>query len=179
MVGIPFKISGTMYSSAGRAAFLLSQEGRQYTLRLGYVLRGTGETLLPETLLDDWGHEVAGAELYHWVGQNAAQFPRAELFGLDIGGRPWQCFLREVDLTASYPCFVFEDPSKAALTSSVQITDILVPATGVGHQTQQPPPGNIPFPLRRADATWWLVDRFSIGRPGFDFFSSLETDESG
>ncbi len=167
-----------MFSDGDRAAFLLATGGRQRTLRLGFVLQGTGDILFPETLLDDWGHEIGGVELYSWVRANAWQFPRAELFGLDPNGRPQQYFLRELDLTAGYVCWVSENSSASGLRDGVRLTEILVPDAAAGHRKRNKAPARIPFPLREADVDWWTVDRAITQKPGYDFYRRLEADEN-
>lgn len=178
MVGIPFRTAGVLYRADQRAALLLSVGAGYYTVRLGYVMRGTGQTLLPETLLDDWGHEVGGVDLYLWVKENGAHFPRAELFGLDGSGRAMQCFLRELDLTAGYACRVYEDSTRAAIKDGVELTAILVPVSGSGQQRQREAPAKIPFPLRDAHVEWWTVALTVAQDPKYDFFRTLEQDES-
>lgn len=178
MPGIPFKTLGSLISDGVQTALLLSFGGKHQVLRLGFVLRGTEETLLPETLLDDWGHEIRGADLYLWVRENAVHFPRAELFGFDLNGQPSQCFLRDLDLTASYTCYAFADSSAASLKDGRQLTQILVPATTARQLRKSEVPAEISFPLSDAAVEWWTVDRAAAQRPDFDFFRMLEEDEN-
>jgi hypothetical protein len=178
MIGIPFTAVGTVYEDDRRTALLLSIGSTHYTLRLGFIVRGTEKTFLPETLLDDWGHEIGGAALYLWVKENAEHFPRAEIFGLDLTGQPRQCFLRELDLTAKYACYVFQDSTAAAVEEGNQLTEILVPATVTGHRRMPEAPAKVPFPLRDANVEWWTVDRAIAQVAEYDFFRRLEQDES-
>jgi hypothetical protein len=156
MIGIRFKTTGRLNRTGERTTLLLTQDGRQYTLRLAFVLRGTEEKILPESLLDDWGHEISGLELYKWVKENATHFPRAELFGHDIDGRSQQCFMRELDLTAGYPLYVYEGDN-APLISGERLHAILLLGERTGRHLTAPPE-NISFPLREAAVEWWLVN---------------------
>jgi hypothetical protein len=178
MASIAFRTNGTLCKADERAALLLSPHGSRHTLRLGYVLRGTEEAILPETLLDDWGHEISGLDLYKWVWENALHFPRAELFGVDLAGRLRQCFIRDLDLSARYPCYVFADPSKAALAAGIQLTEILVPSAHVGLLRQERAPETISFPLSVAEVGWWLVNEVAALRPDYDFYEALEENGS-
>lgn len=175
MPGVAFKVTGAILFDGERADLLLRQDGREYTLRLGFVLRGTEEPFLPESLLDDWGHEIKGADLYRWVKENASHFPRAELFGHDLRGRPQQCFIREVEVTARYACFLFDSPN-TPLQDGLRIGGILLPADVSGRQKYGEPPAKIPFPLREADVEWWAVDLAQIGRSGVDSYNALDRD---
>jgi len=155
MTGIRFRTTGKLNRTGEGMTLLLTQEGKQYILRLAFVLRGTEERILPESLLDDWGHEISGFELYKWVKENATHFPRAELFGRDIDGRPQQCFIRELDLTAGFTLYAYEGDD-APLSSGERIHAILL----FGEETERQltaPPERISFPLREAAVEWRLV----------------------
>jgi hypothetical protein len=178
MVGIPFKTAGILFSDGQRMALFMSADGVHYTLRLGFVLRGTEETLLPQTLLDDWGHEIHGLDLYLWIRENATHFPRAELFGSDLSGQPRQCFIRELELTAGYICLAYENPSSAAMKGATRLTDILVPIPGAGQKKLKEAPAKIPFPLRDAAVEWWAVDSATMQGSMVDFSRMSEKDES-
>lgn len=176
MPGISFKVVGRLFTGDERRALLLTRAGRPYTLRLGLVLQGEEELLLPESLLDDWGHEIRGIELYQWVRENALHFPRAELFGFDRGGRPQQRFIRELDVTVKHPCFIYEN-SNVAFERGVQVTDILLPRQITERQKQRQTPADVAFPLSQSDVQWWLVEDRLARRPDYDFFD--QSDEEG
>jgi hypothetical protein len=178
MPGIPFKVAAKHLTDGERHALLLTDDGSRCLLRFGYLRRGTGDVFLPETMLDDWGHEIGGVALYHWVGENATHFPRAELFGFDRAGRPQQCFVRELDLTASYICLAYSDAS-TTLTEGVRIDAVLLPATGTSRRRLERAPDNISFPLRKAEVKWWLVEPTAVGTAGDGLYRLLEADESG
>ncbi|MGD2078864.1 MAG: hypothetical protein PVH18_10800 [Chloroflexota bacterium] len=177
MSGIPFSTVGKLFTKNEQAALLLTPEGRRYTLRLGLVVRGAEEIVLPEILLDDWGHQIGGLALYQWVEQNAPHFPRAELFGFDLRGQDRQYFIRDLDLTAKYACYLYEAPS-SAIADGTQLTSILLPVAHPGQRARTEPPADVSFPLANADLRWWLVQETLAGRPEYDFYSQLQTDES-
>jgi len=157
MNGIRLKTLGKLESKGERAALLISQNGKTYILRLAYVLRGTDARFFPESVLDDWGHEISGSELYQWVRENEVYFPRAELFGHDIKGKPRQCFLRELDLAAGLPLYVFEEAS-APLNSGLQVHAILLVDKESSQRQLSVAPARISYPLRGATVEWWLVN---------------------
>jgi hypothetical protein len=178
MPGIPFTVTGRLFTNGEQTALLLSHEGDRHLLRLGYIFRGSEEIFLPETLLDDWGHEVRGVELYRWVKKNAEHFPRAELFGHDLTGQTVQCFMREIDLTARFGCYIYRHATDE-LSDGVALEAILVLAEDAEQRAVNEAPPNVSFPLRQADVKWGVVGSSLAQKPGYDFYRSLEGDESG
>ena len=162
MPAITLMVEGTLFAQDERAAFVWRPGARRYFMRLGFILRGSEVVLFPESLLDDWGHEIASVELYDWVSNNGLDFPRAEIFGYDLTGLPAQCFVREVDLMAGYACYFFESAG-AAMTSGVCANAILLPEPGSGRPQRVPVPAGIDAPLAEASVEWWVVD-FNVAR---------------
>lgn len=105
-----------------------------------FITRGDEIHIFPASVLDDWGQEIKGMELYEWVRENGEQFPRAELFGMDKNGRSIQEFLRGLEIYFRFPCYLHHADNHAPIN-----TIILPPAT----QRK-----NLPYPLRRVKVTW-------------------------
>lgn len=156
MAALSFCAGGCLVSDAGRLAFIFRPGDRPYSLRLGFILRGSEEVILPESLLDDWGHEIATTELYAWVRENGPHFPRAEIFGYDSEGRSKQAYIREVDLMASYVCYAF-DSADAPLSTGARLDAILLPMAGVVLPRRLASSRGIAAPLSGADVQWWAV----------------------
>jgi hypothetical protein len=112
------------------------------------------EGIFPAFLLDDWGQEIKSLELYEWVRENGAQFPRAEIFGIDRYGREVQAFLRELELFGKYPCYAYEDKA-APVTAGVLVAAVVAadPATGEPQRIKRP--AEVTGPLRYARVSWW------------------------
>jgi hypothetical protein len=126
-------------------------------LRYAYLLRETEASIFPAFILDDWGSEIRGLELYDWVAQFGDRFPRAEMFGFDLSGGERQYFLRELELHVRMRCYAYrakEDP----LSEGVLVRAILLPDSSVASpQRLRKRPLAIPQPLRSVNAKWWLV----------------------
>ena len=178
MPGISFRVTGKLFSDGERAALLLTDGGRRFNLRLGLVLHGSEEHFLPETLLDDWGHEIGGAELYHWVKENGPHFPRAELFGQDPSGQPQQCFVRDLDPTAKYICYIIHHDT-GAVDHAIRIDAIILPIENTSQRRLNLVPAHIPFPMRQADVVWWALDPELARRSAYNFFDNADNGESG
>ena len=157
MPAIFFKVEGTVLVAGKRVALMLHAEGDSHILRLGLVLRGTEEVILPESLLDDWGHEMATLELYTWLKENGTHFPRAEIFGYDLAGRARQCFVRELELLAGYPCYMYESPA-VAYGSGLLLEAILLPGAAGREPERLRSPAGVISPLAEANVQWWTVD---------------------
>jgi hypothetical protein len=177
MSGFVLWVEGTLFSRDEQAALMLRPGETQYALRLGFILRGSEEVILPESLLDDWGHELAAPALYEWVRENGLHFPRAEIFGFELNGRPGQCFVREVDLMAGYACFAFESED-APLASGIRLNAILIPRADSGPPRRLPAPAEISAPLSMAAAEWWSVDPAATGQPDLDYLDELDERRS-
>lgn len=168
MSTITFATVGRLLQDDQGAALLLQPDEREYAIRLGFILRGSEEIILPESLLDDWGHEIVARELYSWVSENGPHFPRAELFGFDPAGRRQQCFIREVDLVAGYASYVFES-ADAPLNTGLRLSAILVPGATGDAPKRISAPSSIAAPLSNAAVQWWSVDPAGVERSGISF----------
>ena len=113
-----------------------------------FITRGDEIHIFPVSLLDDWGTEIRGLQLYEWVRENGEQFPRAELFGMDKNGRSTQEFLRGLEIYFRFPCYLHPADSPLHI-GNIPIKTIILPAN-----TERK---NLPYPLRRANVTWKLT----------------------
>lgn len=125
-------------------------------LSYAFVTLGVEEHLLPNFILDDWGNEFQGLELYRWVGENGLQFPRAELFCVGLDGEERQHFLRELDLVARFPAYAF-DGEGAPIGSAVLLNAVLLVDDSVIEPTPGEAPEGMESPLRQARIDWWRV----------------------
>ncbi len=146
--------SGSIHIIDDVAVVVAGSEQDDLNLKFALVEYLEGNHLIPDSVLDDWGREIKGAALYSWIQENGLHFPRAEIFGHRPDGRPVQRFLREIDLSARYPCYAY-------LKLNTDIEDgILIRAIIRPNQTLgQPKLGGIPAPvpglLSMADIQWW------------------------
>ena len=177
MSAIALTVEGTIFSNDEHVAFMLRPGDKSHVFRLGFVLRGSEEALFPESLLDDWGHEIATVELYDWVRENGPRFPRAEIFGFDSKGRPAQCFVRDVDLMAGYACYIFE-LAGAAMTTGLPLDAILLPEPGFDRPRRLPSPAGIDPPLAGAGVTWWAVDPNAAVQLDLAFLDEMDNGQA-
>jgi hypothetical protein len=150
------RIRGRVHKVGEKAMLLLDERVAICYLAFALLERGTEREIFPESLLDDWGHEIKSLALYGWIQENGIHFPRAEIFGYDHAGNNIQCFLRDLDPSSKYPCYVFEDP-RQAITEGIQVVSIGL----LDNKAQQPvrtkrPPGT-ESPLNDANVRWWRV----------------------
>ncbi len=162
MKAISQHVQGKMLVEAHHAALLLrdaapaSLSAESLYLRYAYILQGTETSILPAFVLDDWGSEVRGLDLYQWVHQFGDQFPRAEMFGFKLNGGEIQCFLRELELYTRLLCYAY--PAKETpLAAGVAVEAILLPNESVTVPQRIERPQSIPRPLRSVKTSWWLV----------------------
>ena len=125
-------------------------------LRFAFVIMGTEAHLFPSFLIDDWGREVRGQALYTWVKENGNHFPRAEIFGFDQPGNSVQYFVRELELYAKLPAYVYPDRS-IAVTEGKLLSAILLPDESVTVPEKIKRPSHLKRPLASARVTWWQV----------------------
>lgn len=126
-------------------------------LTYAFITHGPEHHILPSVLLDDWGKEIGGLELYRWIEENGQMFPRAEVFGIDPSGGKTQYFLRDLELTAKYPLYAFSGKD-VATDSAVFVRAVLLPDDKIDEPQRVAPPGDIAWPLRRAAVEWWRVN---------------------
>jgi hypothetical protein len=125
-------------------------------LRFALILMGTEYHLFPSVLIDDWGGEVRGLTLYEWVRENGNQFPRAEIFGFNQHGASVQYFLRELELYARLPAYVYPD-RETPLEEGRLLSAILLPDEAVGAPKKIKRPSQLKRPLASARVSWWQV----------------------
>lgn len=142
---------------SAHAVYLLGAESAEHVY-LAYALTTLGpeDLMLPKVLLDDWGNEKTGTQIYEWIRENGNQFPRAEVFAVGIDGRERQHFLRDLELYITYPVYALPTPTSAA-TSAVAIAVVLIPDSSVTAPTRTERPATIGAPLRWGRVSWWLV----------------------
>lgn len=129
-----------------------------HVLRYAFIVRGpdTGDHIFPALILDDWGREIRSLNLYRWVRENGDRFPRAEIFGLERDGRETQCFVRELELYARLPCYVFANV-ESSIASGSRVAAVFLPDDSVEKPRRIKEPKDIEQPLRRAMVTWWKI----------------------
>lgn len=148
----------------GRAALILrqpkpdSETTAVLSLRFAFVTRGPGggDHIFPSFILDDWGREIRSLALYDWVRENGQRFPRAEIFGFERDGRETQCFLRELELYARLPCYVYRSADQP-VAEGLRLDAILLPHDSVQRPLRIEKPDGIERPLRAAWVTWWQI----------------------
>lgn len=159
------RVSGQLLEEAGengRLALLLMDPKPEpdaadlLIMRFAFVLMGTEAHLFPSVLIDDWGSEVRGLALYEWVRENGNHFPRAEIFGFDRHGGSAQYFVRELELYAKLPAYVFPDRN-TSLAEGKLLSAILLPDASVSAPTKIKRPSQLKRPFASARVTWWQV----------------------
>ncbi len=162
MKAIRFHVYGKILAGNGRFALLLLEENPKTEtadslyLRFPFVVQGSEELVFPAFLLDDWGGEVKGAGLYAWFVDYSAQFPRAELFGFTLDGSQTQLFLRDLEIYAKLPCYVYL-PGQLEVRQGTLVNAILLPdpAATTPQKIKRPLQMKRPFALARL--SWWQV----------------------
>jgi len=158
-------LTGGLWLRQGRAAVLLDEsEGTPVWLRYALVTLGVEEHILPAFLLDDWGKERRGPDLYAWIREHGMHFPRAEVFGLNLDGVEEQLFLRELELYVNLPAYAVLDP-RAPVSAGVPVEAVCLARTGAIRSIQ--PPARIRPPLCHIRAAWWQGDAGSLLRAGY------------
>ncbi len=139
-----------------RALLLLDQTQKLY-LRFALTELNSGEHVFPESVLDDWGKEIKNLSMYRWMGDNGIQFPRAELFGYYLDDIPVQRFLRELDLTRYYVCYVYTSKSQP-LKTGIVVSDVVESVGGVREPKSMSAPEHMGYPMIEAELRWWSAD---------------------
>ena len=146
----------------GRLALLLTdpkpktESEASLWLRFAFVTLGVEQHLFPGFLIDDWGGEVRSLPLYRWVQENGNQFPRAEIFGFERNGTSVQYFVRELELYAKLPCYVYPN-RQTLLADGVLLDAILLPESTISQPEKIKRPSHLRRPLAAARVTWWHV----------------------
>ena len=156
MAAMRQRINAKLINTGDRAVLLLDDKAQPVYLCYALIVRESEVEIYPESLLDDWGHEINSLYLYEWIQENGLQFPRAEIFGFDSKGKRKQYFLRELDLMARYPCYVFES-NQTPITGGVLIEAILIPKQHIIQPKRIKRPHEVVGPLHDARASWWQV----------------------
>jgi hypothetical protein len=139
------------------AALLLDPAADALFLRYAFVERTSEQHVFPESVLDDWGHEMGTLSLYDWVFENGVHFPRAEVFGFAPDGAKRQRFLRELDLSGGLVCYAYDQPNCSyAEGSIVEVVLIADPGSDIPRRTIRP--HDVTGPLAHAQVTWWSVN---------------------
>ena len=156
------RVQGKLWQARERVALLLQEQSPEKEgasllfLRFAFVLRGTETHVFPSFLLDDWGAEVRSLKLYRWVREFGEQFPRAEVFGVTQGGVETQFFLRDIELYAKLPCYVYERKG-TPIFEGVLLDTVLLPTEGIMVPKRIKRPLSIKRPLRSARVNWWEI----------------------
>ena len=157
-------VHGRLWQDNGRSALLLTdpkpaeQTAVSLYLRFALIVRGPEDHVLPALLLDDWGSEVRGLEIYRFIHEHGDEFPRAEVFGFDMDGSETQLFLRSLELSMRLPCYVYTSADEP-LADGARLHAILLPTPGVAQpqRLEGPPVDMFERPLRAARVSWWQV----------------------
>ncbi|GMQ77630.1 MAG: hypothetical protein BMS9Abin02_0118 [Anaerolineae bacterium] len=156
-MAVPLQIvSGRTVIDDDRALILLDDSGEVY-LRFALVELNSGAHVFPESILDDWGKEIRNFQIYRWLGENGIYFPRAELFGYGPDDKPVQKFIRELDLTRRFPCYVYLNRSDP-LSKGIIISDGVMETSGFPGPILIPNPENLSGLLKDAAIRWWSAD---------------------
>lgn len=164
MKAITHHVHGTLFQENGRSALLLKEINPQEEtadslyLRYALIIMGIENPVLPAFVLDDWGNEIKSLALYKWIREFGDQFPRAELFGFEMDGQETQHFLRELELYATWPCYLYTTPS-LPLYKGTLIDAVLLPQAKLlrPQRIKRPSSEKISQPLRSARVSWWQV----------------------
>lgn len=161
MSAIAEEVAGILLVEGSRTALVLIDRGQRVYLRYGLQTFVEDLVILPELVLDDWGREIRGLQLYGWVQESGQRFPRAEVFGYDPAGHRQQYFLREIDLMAKYPSYAYVSRDRP-ISEGRLLEAALVPApSGEGHRQRSRPP-DIAGPLRNGRVEWWEISQDEI-----------------
>ena len=150
------RIQGRIYHVDGNALVLMDDAANNCYLAFALLELGTEREIFPESLLDDWGHELKSLTLYGWIQENGIHFPRAEVFGFDREGNSTQCFLRDLDSLTRYPCYAFEERRQVISEGICVVALGLLNGKGERPVRTKKPPG-MELPLNNANVQWWLI----------------------
>ncbi|MCB8983047.1 MAG: hypothetical protein H6659_04440 [Ardenticatenaceae bacterium] len=164
MKAVKQHVHGRLIQANGRAALLLidlnptEETAVSLYLRYALVVMGPEDHVLPALLLDDWGNEIRGLEIYQFIREHGDDFPRAEVFGFDLDGSETQLFLRSLELHMRWPCYVYTSADEP-LAQGVRLHAVLLPTAGIDAPlaVDRPDEEAIARPLRAAQVNWWQV----------------------
>ena len=179
------RVSGRLLEEVGgngRAALLLTNPQAEanandvLVLRLAFVIMGTEAALFPSFLIDDWGGEVRGRALYDWVKENGSRFPRAEIFGFDLQGNSVQYFVRELELYAKLPAYIYPN-TETPLAEGKLLSAILLPDEAVESVEKIKRPSHLKRPLASARVSWWQLPA-TLAQFNFSLLDQTEAADS-
>lgn len=158
MAGLLQSIRGALFTHGDEALLLLGEPVETTNLYLAFslIVQGTESEFFPESLLDDWGHEITNLSLYEWIQKNGIHFPRAELFGSEWDGSSTQYFLRDLDLMANYPCYGFNNRDQP-ISDGIRVVAIGLVDSSVEQAQRINRPRQLDLPLRKAKVHWWRI----------------------
>ena len=156
-MAVPLQIVSGRIVIDGERALLLLDDSHEVYLRFALTELNSGAHVFPESILDDWGKEIRNFQIYHWLGENGIYFPRAELFGYGLDNRPVQRFIRELDLTGRFPCYVYLNRSDP-LSEGIIISDGVMATSGLRDPDLISTPANLSKLLKDAAIRWWSAD---------------------
>ena len=157
MADLKKSIRGNVHKDDGKALLVMDETAARSYFAFALLERRTEREIFPESLLDDWGHEIKSLALYGWIQENGLHFPRAELFGYDREGSSIQCFLRDLDLMTKYPCYVFGE-RKQALSEGIRVVAIGMPDPTLTQPERVKKLTEIEIPMSNANVFWWRID---------------------
>lgn len=140
-----------------RGALIVGPVEKLVFLSFTFRVLTAEEYILPESILDDWGHEITGLGLYEWVRQNGERFPRAEVFGYNLAGQARQFFVRELEFLGRYSCLGWSDEN-SPIRDALTIEAILVADQTADNLKQVPKPLLKSIPIKYADVGWWTFN---------------------
>ncbi len=171
------RVSGKIITGVGITALKLysfrpeSDSHDLICLRFAFVTRGRGDHIFPSFILDDWGREIRGLKLYEWVRENGERFPRGEIFGLEQDGRETQCFLRELELYARLPTYVYQSDEQTVSDGRL-LNAVFLSEESIDAPSQIRRPATIRGPMQSALVSWWRVP-LNIGPEGLSFLKVI------
>lgn len=167
MKPLTLQIKARRYIHKDNHAILLDDDAPSQPLRLALIIRGSEQHIFPALALDDWGREKKGAGLYKWLYEEGPRFPRAEVFGFDVAGVQTQIFLRDLELSFRYPCYLYKERD-APVQAGQRLHTIFIP--GTTKQTEPAkirPPDELPWSIRHMAVRWRRAEEKAIEEMGW------------
>lgn len=155
--GIILQLGGAVASLQDQAVIFADLDAAPIYIRFALVELNSGDHLIPESVVDDWGKEITGLNLYGWIRDNGPYFPRAEVFGRKIDGLRFQRFLRELENEARYPCYVYSNPD-SPVEHGILVAGIITPDTSLLETKVGCKPDWAMGLLAKADVQWWCAN---------------------
>lgn len=149
-------------------ALLLDQNAPEQPLRLAFIVLGAERHVFPALALDDWGRERKGLGLYRWIYEEGPLLPRSEVFGFTADGDQTQIFLRDLEVSFSYPCYIYRE-AREPVENGQLLSAIFI--AGANHQDSPlkiEPPSDLPWALRRAAVRWRRVNPQALAEAGWE-----------